>query len=83
MAKLPVTLPRDLQLKELADAYASAIQSRKVVERAYKAYIHDAGVRQKAYQEATDRVTEAKDALLAVARGQTEPFPDEPQVWDE
>lgn len=70
-------------LQELADAYSSAIQSRKLIERSYKAYIREAGVRQKAYQEATERVTEAKDALLAVARGQVEPFPDEPQVWDE
>lgn len=70
-------------LEQLADDYKAAIQDRKLVERNYKAYIADAKDRQQAYQEATARVTEAKDRLLAVARGQEEPFPDEPQVWDE
>lgn len=70
-------------LEQLADDYKTAIAARKVVERDYKSYIADVSLRQKAYQEATEKVTEAKDLLLAAARGQTEPFPDEPQVWDE
>jgi hypothetical protein len=59
-----------LSLTELADAYAEAIHRRRLSEDAYRVQLVIVQSLQRDFNQADGEVKEARDALLAEARGE-------------